>query len=65
MHKLIYKLSNGNTVATYQEALQAKEKGCTFRAVMTEVIPEKRKATPVRQMMLDTYGVVRPRKVGA
>jgi hypothetical protein len=65
MHKLVYKISNGTVVSTYEEALQAKEKGYTFRAVMTKVIPEKRKATPVRQMMLDTYGVVRPRKVGA
>lgn len=65
MHRLVYKLSNGNTVTTYQEALQAKEMGYTFHEVLTEVIPEKRKATPIRQMMLDTYGVVRPRKVGA
>jgi hypothetical protein len=65
MHKLVYEISNGTVVTTYEEALQAKEKGYTFRTAMTEVIPEKRKATPIRQMMLDTYGVVRPRKVGA
>lgn len=56
MRAITYKLMNGETVYSYQ---QAKESGMKFTLSIGDVTPPASKVSPKRAEMLRKYGFVR------